>query len=57
MAFPHDAHLGMLADFLDAIERDRPPRASGREALAVHRLVDAVLRSSAGRRTVSLDPA
>jgi predicted dehydrogenase len=57
MAFPHDAHLGVLADFLDAIERDRPPRAAGREALAVHRLIDAVLRSSAERRTVSLEPA
>jgi UDP-N-acetyl-2-amino-2-deoxyglucuronate dehydrogenase len=57
MAFPHDAHLGVLADFLDAVEQDRPPRASGREALAVHRLIDAVLRSSAERRTVAVDPA
>jgi predicted dehydrogenase len=57
MAFPHDAHLGVLADFLDAIEQNRPPRASGREALAVHHLIDAVLRSSTERRTVSLEPA
>jgi UDP-N-acetyl-2-amino-2-deoxyglucuronate dehydrogenase len=57
MAFPHDAHLGVLTDFLDAIEQDRPPRVSGREALAVHRLIDAVLRSSAERRTVALEPA
>ena len=54
MAFPHDAHRGVLADFLDAIEQGRPPRASGREALGVHHLIDALLRSSAERRTVAV---
>ncbi len=52
MAFPHDAHRALLADFLDALDRDRDPRVTGREALRVHHFIDAVLRSSAERRTV-----
>jgi predicted dehydrogenase len=55
MAFPHDAHRALLADFLDAIEEDRSPRASGREALRVHHLIDAVLRASAEGRTVGVE--
>ncbi|MGH6942793.1 MAG: Gfo/Idh/MocA family protein [Geminicoccaceae bacterium] len=55
MAFPHDAHRDVLADFLDAIEHDRPPRASGREALKVHRLIDALLRSSTERRVIAVE--
>jgi predicted dehydrogenase len=43
MAFPHDYHLGVWRDFLDAIEQRRPPRISGDEALKVHRLIDALL--------------
>ena len=43
MAFPHDWHRGVLADFLDAIEKDREPRVSGAEALKVHRFIDALL--------------
>ena len=31
MAFPHDWHRGVLADFLDAIEKNREPRISGAE--------------------------
>jgi UDP-N-acetyl-2-amino-2-deoxyglucuronate dehydrogenase len=45
MAFPHDWHRSVLADFLDAIEHDREPRVSGAEALKVHRFIDALLRS------------
>jgi predicted dehydrogenase len=45
MAFPHDWHLGVWTDFLDAIENRRPPRVSGREALKVHRLIDALLEA------------
>jgi UDP-N-acetyl-2-amino-2-deoxyglucuronate dehydrogenase len=52
MAFPHDAHRALLADFLDAIEQDRSARVSGREALRVHHLIDAVLRAAAEGRTV-----
>jgi UDP-N-acetyl-2-amino-2-deoxyglucuronate dehydrogenase len=45
MAFPHDWHRSVLADFLDAIEHNREPRVSGAEALKVHRFIDALLRS------------
>jgi UDP-N-acetyl-2-amino-2-deoxyglucuronate dehydrogenase len=45
MAFPHDWHRGVLADFLDAIEEHRAPRSSGATALAVHRLIDKILQS------------
>jgi predicted dehydrogenase len=43
MAFPHDWHRGVLADFLDAIEEQRRPRVDGAEALKVHRFIDALL--------------
>lgn len=45
MAFPHDWHCDLLADFLDAIDKRRPPRSSGEETLKVHRLIDRILRS------------
>ena len=44
MAFPHDWHRGVLADFLDSIEQNREPRVSGAEALKVHRFIDRILR-------------
>jgi UDP-N-acetyl-2-amino-2-deoxyglucuronate dehydrogenase len=53
-AFPHDAHRALLADFLDALDQDRDPRVTGREALRVHRFIDAVLRASAECRTVAV---
>ena len=45
MAFPHDWHRGVLADFLDAIEHDREPRISGAEGLKVHRFIDQLLQT------------
>jgi UDP-N-acetyl-2-amino-2-deoxyglucuronate dehydrogenase len=57
MAFPHDAHRALLADFLDALEHDRAPRVTGREALRVHQFIDAVLRASVERRTVAVETA
>jgi UDP-N-acetyl-2-amino-2-deoxyglucuronate dehydrogenase len=45
MAFPHDWHGDVLADFLDALERDRQPRINGAEALKVHRFIDALLQN------------
>jgi len=41
----------VLADFLDALDSDRQPVINGREALKVHRLITAILRSAeTGRR-------
>ena len=52
MAFTNDAHRGVLADFLDAIEAGRDPLASGRAALEVHRLIEALLESARLRQPV-----
>ncbi len=46
MDFPSDYHQAAITDFLDAIETGRPPFASGRAALDVHRLIDALLASA-----------
>jgi UDP-N-acetyl-2-amino-2-deoxyglucuronate dehydrogenase len=54
MAFSHHHHRALHANFLDALEADRSPRVSGNEALAAHRLIDALLRSSKDGRTVRL---
>lgn len=56
MAFPHDWHLRLIEDFLDAVEADREPAVTGRGALAVHALIDALLLSSAERRHVRPEP-
>jgi predicted dehydrogenase len=45
MAFPHDYHRAVWADFLDAIEQRRAPLVSGTDALRVHRFIDALLRA------------
>ena len=47
MAFPHDYHRDLIADFLDALDEDREPAVNGEEALKVHRLIDALLESGA----------
>jgi UDP-N-acetyl-2-amino-2-deoxyglucuronate dehydrogenase len=45
MAFPHDWHRSLIADFLDAVEKKREPRISGAEALKVHRFIDRLLQT------------
>lgn len=54
MAFPHDYHLGVWRDFLDAIDAPREPRVSAREALKVHRLVDALLAAAVSDRKIKV---
>ncbi len=52
MAFPSDWHRDLIADFMDAVETGREPAVTGRTALAVHRLIDALIASSqSGSRT------
>jgi predicted dehydrogenase len=46
MAYSHEPHCRLIADFLDALDEGRDPRASGRSALDVHRLIDAMLASN-----------
>ena len=54
MAFSNEAHRTLLTEFLDALEQDRPPINSGRAALLVHDLIDAVLESSRSHAPVSV---
>ena len=49
MDFPCDWHRDLIADFADAIRRGTAPRITGRDALRVHRLIDAIERSAEGR--------
>jgi len=46
MAFSHEPHKRLIADFLDAVREAREPYANGRSALKVHALIDAMLASS-----------
>jgi UDP-N-acetyl-2-amino-2-deoxyglucuronate dehydrogenase len=54
MAFSHEAHKALIADFLDAIDGNRNPETHGREALKVQVLIEALLRSAAERRAVAV---
>ena len=54
MAFAHDQHRAVIADFLDAIDNKREPMISGNEALRVHRLIDALLQSAATGKTATV---
>ena len=47
MAFPHDYHRAVMADFLDAVQLGREPKVTGEEALKVHRLIDALIETGA----------
>jgi predicted dehydrogenase len=53
MAFSHHHHRAVIADFLSAIEMDHSPAISGREALKVHRLIEALLQSAQSGRAVT----
>ncbi len=46
MAFPCDWHRDLIADFAGAIAENRAPAITGREALHVHALIEAIVTSS-----------
>jgi predicted dehydrogenase len=46
MAFPCDWHRDLIVDFATAIAEDRAPAVTGREALRVHALIEAIVASS-----------
>jgi predicted dehydrogenase len=54
MAFSHEHHRRVHAEFLDAIDARREPMNSGRSALAVQRLIDGLLASGRERRSVTV---
>jgi predicted dehydrogenase len=45
MAFPHDYHRSVMADFAAAVRGGREPKVTGEEALKVHRLIDALIET------------
>jgi predicted dehydrogenase len=57
MAFSHEHHRRVLAEFLDAIDQGREPSNSGRSALHVQRLFDALLASARESRPVRMAAA
>ena len=57
MAFTSDWHRAVIEDFADALEENRPPAITGRDALAVHRLIDAATRSSREGRALMMEAA
>jgi predicted dehydrogenase len=54
MAFAHDHHRAVLAEFIDAIDAGREPRNSGASTLPALDLIEALLASSARRHPVAL---
>lgn len=51
MAFSHEWHRAQIMEFVEAVRAGRAPLSNGRTALDVHRLIDAMIRSSeSGRR-------
>lgn len=55
MAFPHDWHQALIADFCMACRASRPPRVTGADALRVQQLISALERSSAEGRRITIE--
>ncbi len=54
MAFPCDWHRDLILDFAEGLRDRRPPAIPGREALLVHALIEAMMRSAAEGRQVEV---
>lgn len=54
MAFPHDYHRAVMADFVEALRSRRQPRVTGEEALKVHRLIDALIAAGKAEGRVAV---
>ncbi|WP_136659751.1 Gfo/Idh/MocA family oxidoreductase [Nitratireductor sp. XY-223] len=55
MAFPHDWHRDLIRDFVAAAKSGREPAVTGRDALRVHYLIDALIQSSHEGRAVKVN--
>ena len=55
MAFSFEWHQKLIADFLDAIDKNREPQATLSQALNSHRLIDALVRSSNEERHIDVE--
>lgn len=56
MAFDHGPHRAVIEDFLDAVRDGRLPAVTGRSALAVQVVIEAIIASSDQGRPVALKP-
>jgi UDP-N-acetyl-2-amino-2-deoxyglucuronate dehydrogenase len=56
MAFDHGPHRAVIQDFLDAVRDGRTPAVTGRSALAVQVVIEAIMASSGQGRPVALKP-
>lgn len=54
MAFTHAWHQDIIDDFAKALQQDRNPLVTGRTALDVHRLIEAIVTSSTEKRAIAL---
>jgi predicted dehydrogenase len=57
MAFDHAAHRTVLRDFFRAVQNGSAPAVTGRSALDVQRVIEAVMASSQAGSPVPLHPA
>ncbi|WP_172300277.1 Gfo/Idh/MocA family protein [Pseudoruegeria sp. HB172150] len=55
MAFPHDWHMDLISAFADAVSNGQEPVPSGRDALRVQQLIDAMIRSSDEGRAIRME--
>ena len=56
MAFGHAWHQAAIEDFAAALRDGRNPTCTGAEALRVHVLIEAIIRSSTEGRAVEIAP-
>ncbi len=60
MAFDHGPHRAVLQDFIRAVQQGVPPAITGRSALAVQQVIEAIMQASRTGQAVQLptvDPA
>ena len=55
MAFTHDWHQAVIDDFATSLDADRTPAITGRDALAVHDLIDAIVESAAQNTPIEVN--
>ena len=54
MAFSHEWHRALIADFAEALREGRAPQVTGAQAMEVHRLIAAIEASSASGQRVDV---
>lgn len=51
---PHEGHLAVLTDFIDAIAEDRAPLVDGMSVIKAHRLIDAILAAAGSEKIINV---